>query len=300
MGFYVPETMQKMNNWLVQRDKVPYSPKTGRIASPTDRSQWGSYQEAVDRLKFGDSFHGLGFAFSESDNLVFIDLDHCIDEYGEITEAAANIISLFPDTYTEISKSETGLHIVCKGRISRSFRRNDIGLEVYSSGRYMAFTGNAISPTEPQEAQEALDSIFTLYAPKKPVEATQKPASGKYSLLSAEDVIQAIQSSKQGAKFDRLFSGDFSEYPSQSEADQAFINIVNHFSGSNESLILAIWQQSKLSERKKGARPDYISRMISNARETHTSATVSRRRARKPSGGEIGSGNKKRIRTVKR
>lgn len=298
MGYYVPETLKGLNNWLVQRDKVPYSPKTGRRASPTDRSQWGSYQEAIDRLKFGDSFHGLGFAFSESDNLIFIDLDHCIDEYGEMSEAAANIAALFPDSYTEISQSETGLHIVCKGKIRRSFRRDDIGLEVYSCGRYMAFTGNALSPTEPQEAQEALDRIFTLYAPKTPPQSRTEPHGGRYTGLTAEAVIQAIQRSKQGAKFDRLFSGDFSEYSSQSEADQAFINIVNHFSGSDERLILAIWQRSKLSERPKGNRQNYIYRMISNARETHTGATASRRRALKPSGGEIGSGNKKRIRTV--
>lgn len=295
MGYYVPETLKGLNNWLVQRDKVPYSPKTGRRASPTDRSQWGSYQEAVDRLEFGDGFHGLGFAFSESDNLVFIDLDNCLDEYGEMSEAAANIAALFPDSYIEISQSETGLHIVCKGRISRSFRRDDIGLEVYSWGRYMAFTGNALSRTEPQEAQEALDRIFTLYAPKTPPQRRTAPHSGS-TCLTADAVIQAIQRSKQGAKFDRLFSGDFSEYSSQSEADQAFINIVNHFSGSDERLILAIWQRSKLSERPKGNRPDYICRMISNARATHTGATASRRRALKPSGGEIGSGNKKRIR----
>lgn len=296
MGYFVPETLKSLNNWLVQRDKVPYSPKTGRRASTTDCSQWGSYQEAVDRLEYGDGFHGLGFAFSEADNLVFIDLDHCIDEYGEMNEAAANIAALFPESYAEISQSETGLHIVCKGKISRSFRRNDIGLEVYSWGRYMAFTGNALSPTEPQEAQEALDRIFTLYAPQTPPEAATEPHSGKCTKLTHEAVIQAIRRSIQGAKFDRLFSGNISGYPSQSEADQAFINIVNHFSGSNEEMILSIWQLSKLSERPKGQRHDYIARMIQNARATHTGTITSRRKTLQPSGGEIGSGNKKRIR----
>lgn len=275
MGYYVPETLQKLDNWVLWRledtgkgkpSKVPYSPITGRRASTIDRRTWGSYDEAVMRLEYGD-FSGLGFVFTEAEGLVFIDLDNCFTPDGEETEFAKEVQALFPGCYMEISQSEKGIHIVCKGHLPRAIKREEI--EVYSWGRYMAFTGNATSGAEPQEAQAGINALIQRYAPTEPQKAPQRAYTGSNE-ISEEKLLELILNSRQGEKFAKLLSGDITGYKSQSEADMAFIAIANAFSNGDDSLIWALWQRSKLSERRKGARPDYITRTIESAKRTHT------------------------------
>lgn len=276
MGFFVPEALKNCAQWVVQRNKIPYDPKTGRKASSMNRAHWGSFEEAQTRCEYGD-FDGLGFVFSADDDFVFIDLDDCMTEDGELNSFAEEVLKLFPSTYIEISMSEKGLHIVCRGKIYRAIKRNDI--EVYSSGRYMAFTGNAISPTEPQNAQKAIDVLckqITLTEPSKAVKThSGYTADAVIKTTSAgrtmEDVLAIIQDSRQGEKFNLLYEGKWQGmYESQSQADQAFINIVNHFSDGNDEITKAIFASSKLSERDKGKRDDYVSMTIQKAKMTAT------------------------------
>lgn len=82
---------------------------------------------------------GIGFAFIESDGFVGIDLDNCIDkETGEFSELAQKICNSSM-SYTEISPSWTGLHVITKGVITQGSRCSKI--EVYSKDRYFCFTG---------------------------------------------------------------------------------------------------------------------------------------------------------------
>ena len=275
MGFYVPETLRSLDNWVVWRLednnkgkplKVPYSPATGLRASTTDRSTWGSYAEAVLRLDY-DAYNGLGFVFSADSGLVFIDLDNCFTPEGEETALAKEIQALFPGSYAEISQSENGLHIVCKGILPQAIKRPEI--EVYSWGRYMAFTGNATSLTEPQEAQESINTLIQKYGRTEPPQAPLKPYKSNIA-LSEEELLAVILKSRQGAKFKKLLSGDTTGYSSHSEADQAFINIANYFCNGDEEMILALWRRSRLSERRKGQREDYLSRTIKKAQRDAT------------------------------
>ena len=281
MGYYVPETMKQLNNWVVwsiektakgKVAKIPYNPKTGRKASTTDRKTWASYEEAVTRKNHGD-FDGIGFVFTEESGLVFIDLDDCFTADGEETTLAQEVQALFPGTYTEVSQSENGLHIVCLGSIPKAFKRAEI--EVYTKGRYMAFTGNATSPTEPQKAQECINTLFERYAHTEPQKAPQSKPQLK-SNLSIEIALENIKRSKQGAKFEKLLAGDWSNYNSQSEADQAFISIAHHFCHGDNEMILTLWERSGLSARSKAKRNEYVYRMIENARRTHTGSATKR------------------------
>lgn len=266
MGYFVPEALRSRRQWLVQRGKIPFDPKTGRKASSTNPAQWGSYEEAQARFNYGD-FEGLGFVFSAEDDLVFIDLDKCISEDGEMTSFAEEVLAMFPDTYTEVSVSETGLHIVCRGQIRKAIKRKEI--EIYSCGRYMAFTGNAICPVEPQNAQKAIDTLCSRYALTEPSEAVK--TAFKSAGRTPEEVIAIIQRSRQAEKFNLLFAGNWQGlYNSNSEADQAFINIVNYFANGEDALTMAVFARSRLSERAKGKRADYIAGMIQKAKATAT------------------------------
>ena len=289
MGYYVPSTLKTRPNWLVWRfedrgntkpSKVPYSPKTKHGASVTNCKHWVSYDEALNYFQYGGEYDGLGYVFTEESGLVFIDIDNCIADNGEESPLAAELQELFKGTYIELSQSEKGLHIICKGEIPNPTgnKRDDIGLEIYADKRYIAFTGNAINIVEPTDQQNAINAVFSKYFPK----ATQEPQDQQKQAETGnfegciEDKIIIIRASKQGAKFEALHNGKWAGiYSSQSEADQAYINIVNYFTGGNDELTKEIWRDSELSKRPKGKRIDYIQGMIRKAKISATECRTS-------------------------
>lgn len=133
----VPAELRGRDRW-VRRDtaKVPLTAGTGRPASSTDPATWASHTEAA-RSPYGT---GLGYVLAEEDDVVVIDLDHCLDG-DQLAPWAAEILAACPPTYTEVSPSGTGLHIWGRGRLERGrrIRRGDgAAIEAYSSGRYIA------------------------------------------------------------------------------------------------------------------------------------------------------------------
>lgn len=279
MGYYVPNMLRQYNQWIVwDENKTPFSPITRDKARVNDPATWASYEQAIDFLQYGGEFKGVGFVFTNNDDLVFIDLDHCINDDGELSETAEAVLKLFPDTYTEVSQSETGLHIVCRGNIKRTFRNDAAGVEVYDTGRYMAFTGNALQSCEPRLKHEELEELCRLYDKKygQP-EVPQKPQNSilRADNMQANKVVETIIKSRQGAKFAALHAGQWQAlgYASQSEADQAYINIINHFAGGDDAITRAVFEQSELAKRKKAQRADYIERTIAEAKRTATGNT---------------------------
>ena len=279
MGAYIPETMKNFNNWVVwskeDNKKIPYDPRTQKRANPT--LPCCNYEEAVFCCKYA-GYDGIGFTFTKDCNLTFIDLDGCIDEYGNESELAIEMQELFKDCYIELSQSGRGLHIVCIGNVTRALKTPEI--ELYSSGRYMAMTGNNMTTNEPQEAQKRLDYIYNRFSVKK-IERKQEMNPQKYiytNNINADAVIKIIKNSTQGEKWEKLHSGNIKEYPSRSEAMLAYIAITNYFSGGNIELIKEVFAESQFPEADKKYKNDYyINLAINKAQET---ATGSKRKKR--------------------
>jgi putative DNA primase/helicase len=141
----IPGELKARPEWVLWRavgekpDKVPYSARTGRRASSTDLLTWGTFQEALEAYKNGE-YAGLGFVFSSADPYTGIDLDDCVDEDGEIALWALEI-ARYLESYTEISATGTGLHIIVRGEIPNR-RKGDV--EVYSSKRFFTMTGHVV------------------------------------------------------------------------------------------------------------------------------------------------------------
>lgn len=96
--------------------KPPINPRTGNFADVTDANTWGTFEEAMacaNRLPPGS---GIGYVLTEEDGYVFIDLDDCMDAEGNVAEWAQQIVSDI-DSYTELSPSGQGLHILAKGKL---------------------------------------------------------------------------------------------------------------------------------------------------------------------------------------
>jgi putative DNA primase/helicase len=141
----IPEQLKARPQWVVWKavgdkpDKVPYSARTGRRASSTDLLTWSTFQDALEANENGD-YAGLGFVFSSADPYTGIDLDNCVDENGEIALWALEIVRYF-DSYTELSATGSGLHIIVRGDVPNR-RKGEV--EVYSSKRFFTVTGHAV------------------------------------------------------------------------------------------------------------------------------------------------------------
>lgn len=161
-----PKDLRDRQQWLLwrfepdpkkpdgKRLKVPYyingKRRRGEQGSAEDRTWLSLYHSVVDELTRSRStrrpYDGIGFAFLPGDGLVGIDLDGMIDADGVVSERGREIIKA-SNSYTELSPSKKGVHIIGRGQVARSFKSNDIGVEVFCGSQYFTFTGDHYSGT---------------------------------------------------------------------------------------------------------------------------------------------------------
>ena len=134
--------------------KIPYNARTGYKASSTKPNTWTTYEQAEQALHnarnaTGKPYDGIGYVFNG--DIIGIDLDHCIDEQGNIDAWALEIVMRIA-SYAEISPSGTGIHILVRGnlqghkgtrRLMPDKRHKEAAIELYSEGRFFTITGNA-------------------------------------------------------------------------------------------------------------------------------------------------------------
>jgi hypothetical protein len=147
------EDMKEYDHWLmwkmVDGRKVPVSfadCKSGSVSMY--EKTWCSYEKAKEALESG-KFTGIGFVFNEDNPYVGVDLDKCRDKVtGVIDEWAQKIITEI-NSYTELSPSGTGVHIISNGDhvpVGHNPRGAE-RVEMYSWGRYFTFTGQHLAGT---------------------------------------------------------------------------------------------------------------------------------------------------------
>lgn len=109
---------------------------------------WSVFDKVLEAYRGDAGYDGIGFVLCSGDPLTGIDLDGCRDpEMGEVAQWAAEIVCCF-DSYTELSPSGKGVHILVKGKAPASLKRP--GLEMYSTERYLTMTGHVVSGIEAQ------------------------------------------------------------------------------------------------------------------------------------------------------
>ena len=141
----IPRELKVRPQWVVWKavgekpDKVPYSAETGRRASSSELMTWSTFPEALEAYESGE-YAGLGFVFCSGDPYTGVELDGCVDEHGQIAGWALEI-ARYLDSYTELSATGTGLHIIVRGDVPNR-RKGEV--EVYSSKRFFAVTGHVV------------------------------------------------------------------------------------------------------------------------------------------------------------
>jgi primase-polymerase (primpol)-like protein len=153
-----PKEMIELRRWIrYSYKKIPLTPDNG-IASSTHSRTWSDFPW-VQSSKAGV---GIGFVFN-GDGIIGIDIDRAFDEHGNIKDWAMRIVNSLPQTYTEVSPSGKGLHIIGRGIVygGRRWVLPDGGVEIYGNGRYFTMTGKRFltTPKKLVELGTVLDKI---------------------------------------------------------------------------------------------------------------------------------------------
>lgn len=130
------------------RDGSMPGAKTGGTGVLQDPTAWTTADAALQLAPCWDRGHGsgVGFVFTEADPFFFADLDGVLREDGQWSPLALSILARFPGAAVEVSHSGKGLHVIGRGQPTEHAKKNTpLGLELYTSRRFVALTGtNAI------------------------------------------------------------------------------------------------------------------------------------------------------------
>ena len=256
-------------NWqLEERDdsltKVPYQ-SNGKRANPTDPQCFTDF-DTVCAVR--DKYDGIGIGIF--DDLVAIDIDHCVTD-GVLSPMAQDIIDTM-DCYTEYSPSGNGIRII--GLISglhydkaRYYINNrKLGLEVYVAGytgKFVTLTGNVIRECDLVDRSKELMTVLDKYM-VKPVVILDMNREVPGSYLSDASVISKAMASKQGEKFSYLWEGNIPVGSTHSEADQALCTMLAFWCGGDTDQMDRLFRESGLM-REKWSREDYRTATLDKA-----------------------------------
>lgn len=193
-----PQELCVIPQWLVWRfepnedkpdkpKKMPYyvggKRRSGTQGSESDRTALTTAEIAI-RYANENGYEGVGFAFLPNDGLIGIDLDGCFNNDDvEKHERAVKIISAC-HSYTELSPSENGVHIIVKGSCE-TFKSNLLGIEVFCGRQFFTMTGRLragselkLSPISEELIEKLRRTVKTHSGPidKKPKQKYVLPA----------------------------------------------------------------------------------------------------------------------------
>lgn len=253
--------------------KVPYQ-LNGRMASPVNPEHWSTYEQVTLDNRF--EADGIGFTISPKYPLLCIDLDHVIKD-GEIFREDYQILFEESKTYTELSPSGEGLHIIFQ--LEQHFplvatkKVNDDGtaIECYTENRYFTYTGNSYGIEVPvrtisvEEADELLRMVGYPWG-KKVDKVETVPVDSQQYTMTNEVLLKKMFKAKGGGKLMRLYNGDLSDYNDDASAgDAALLTALAFWTAKNKAQMEEIWLQSPLGQREKTQqRKDYRDRTIEN------------------------------------
>lgn len=198
----VPRELRDLKQWVARHGKLPVNPMNGKLASATDPATWGDFEMTL-ATKNSD---GVGFVFTAENGLVGIDLDTVRNpETGWVAPAAKEIIETI-GSYTELSPSGYGFHIIARVknaklswhkaelpdngivRVDTDPQTGEVRLdaegktrykkpevEMYSNARYFTVTGRALKGyTQLREVDaEVIAKLQKRFASEKPENKAQ-------------------------------------------------------------------------------------------------------------------------------
>lgn len=272
-------------NWRLETrkdktTKLPYS-VSGELASSTDPSTWSDFDTAFAASK------QVGIVFTPEQNLLGIDIDHCLKNRALEHQQAVAIELLLKEahTYVEVSPSGDGLHLFLKLTAPLKLAANrHAPYEAYTSGRYFTATNDpfgGVMPVRSVSPTEALRLLSLIGYPwKRELTSDLKPIVKSIVNLDDSTILQKMFASKNGAKIQALYDGDTSaQNGDDSAADLALCSHLAFWTGRDADQISSLWLSSPLGSRAKTQkRKDYrdrtIKAAISSCKEVYESRSM--------------------------
>ena len=280
----IPQELKDLKQWIVWKleikddrvTKVPYRiDLPGAHASTTNPKSWATFSNVVFAVENEKVYSGIGFVFTKDDPYIAIDFDKCIEKETGLVYPSIEQDVLSLNSYTEISQSGTGIHVIGKGvnpdPEGKGSKKGNF--EMYSKERYFAITGNIYQdfPSVINEIPFAfLDSLYKRYLlnisnETKP-KTLQEFKARNNLFLGDEEIISICEKAGNSSKFNALWRGNTMGYSSQSEAELALCNIFAFYTKDCSQLQRLL--RSSGMYRKKMDRADYIGSTIKTSLDT--------------------------------
>lgn len=264
------EKDRKKGKWK----KVPFDPRTGKRAKPTDSATWATLTEATTALLEKRGYNGLGFVLTRDDPYTVIDLDGCRDpETGEVESWALEIVRRLA-SLTVVSPSGTGLHVWVKGTLLHLLdedtggfnKKQERGIEGYSAIHYMTFTGEVFSGESIEERQEEVEDLYRDLYPEDETAGTASTGVDVRHDLTDEELLQKARSAgKTGAQFATLYDVGYAG-SDHSAADAQLMAMLAFWTGKDSERMERLFSGSALGQRGKWKNtPGYRERTIRHA-----------------------------------
>lgn len=235
----VPERIRSLPQWVCWRYethlsrrkpmKTPYTPKIGKRANIHESDTWGSFEQAVASYRAG-GYDGIGLVLTQSDRIVGVDIDECIDCNGTLNAIAQTVIGLL-NSYTEVSPSGKGIRIFVAAALGDFAGRRGMRIELYNFNRYLTVTGNHW-PGTPSEVCDRYDELRILYSKYLlPIAPAPRPARHQETAsLDQSDsvVLDRLFSGKLGALYRQIYNGNTADVSGRErgETDQSRADVL--------------------------------------------------------------------------
>lgn len=274
-------------------DKFPCD-ITGNVTDAHNPNVWLDPDTAISSAELLGDNYGVGFVFTSNDPFYCVDIDGAYD--GQWSPLATQLCTELTGAAVEISHSGTGLHIIgsyAGVEPEHKCKNIPLGIELYTSERFIALTGNGASGNA-SHVTDGLSSVITQYfAGKDPERVT-----GEWSTTHVEgsnppqfdvDLLEKAMASKPkeiavmfGAEptkvsFKDLWTGNavplVRAYPNdqnpddydKSSADAALAQHLAFWTGGNCERIESLMRKSALVREKWDYHKSYMQRTITNA-----------------------------------
>lgn len=283
----IPAELRKVRQW------VTYNPTTkAPHGDVTDPATWLTFREAQRRMRVDGV--GVGFAFTPNDPYCGIDLDNVRNpETGVLLPLAEEIVRNMA-SYTEVSPSGRGAHIITRATLPSGARHKIVvgqsaavegemvRLEMYDKDRYFTVTGNVYGGRgKIRRRQPAVDALVQQHRTKAR-EATlalepREPSPPTGASLSDDGVLAALRDQhKQDYK--RYFETGGKEGDDDSSLDYRLARALIDLVGDDPKRIETLMRRSKLVRSKwdsKRGASTYIRETIRSALRDAQHATNS-------------------------
>lgn len=221
--------------------KEPANIKTKRRLAWRNPKNLYTFDEVKEAYEKG-GFNGVGLVLYEDTPLVCVD----IDDLDDVNNIPAHLHNYTIHSYTEKSPSGNGLHLWIKGHKPDHVGTKKNGIEFFGGqARFITMTGDLYNSMPVMDNQKLIDMIAEEFfgKPKAQKKSPKLSNEGK-SLENISDsmVVDLIQRFKP--KSFKVYQGDFSDYPSQSEAVLGLMNDLAFYTGKDEAQMERIFLSS--------------------------------------------------------